>query len=61
MCCVCKLAECRMLTVAGTAALDKPTLQSLRSFQHSDADGNLIGESTTRVHRTSTERPQSIH
>lgn len=26
------------------AALEKPTLQSLRSFQHSDADGNLIGE-----------------
>lgn len=26
------------------AALEKPTLQSLRSFQHSDVDGNLIGE-----------------
>ena len=26
------------------AALEKPTLQSLRSFQHSDVDGNIIGE-----------------
>ena len=26
------------------AALEKPTLQSLRSFQHHDVDGNPIGE-----------------
>lgn len=26
------------------AALEKPTLQSLRSFQHSDVNGNLIGK-----------------
>lgn len=31
------------LTVA--AALEKPTLQSLRSFQHSDSAGNPIGGS----------------
>ena len=29
------------------AALEKPTLQSLRSFQHSDVDGNLIGKGTS--------------
>lgn len=28
----------------GTAALEKPTLQSLRSFQHTDNAGNPIGE-----------------
>jgi len=26
------------------AALEKPTLQSLRAFQHNDAAGNVIGE-----------------
>ncbi|KAF2627809.1 hypothetical protein BU25DRAFT_340582, partial [Macroventuria anomochaeta] len=43
------------------AALEKPTLQSLRSFQHSDANGNLIGESSepdlSNPTRSRWERP----
>ncbi|XPS93702.1 hypothetical protein M3J09_003045 [Ascochyta lentis] len=40
------------------AALEKPTLQSLRSFQHSDADGNLIAEpDLSNPTRSRWERP----
>ncbi|KAJ4992043.1 hypothetical protein SVAN01_02364 [Stagonosporopsis vannaccii] len=43
------------------AALEKPTLQSLRSFQHSDANGNPIGESSepdlSNPTRSRWERP----
>jgi hypothetical protein len=38
-----------MLEISNTctvaAALEKPTLQSLRSFQHTDTNGNPIGKS----------------
>jgi hypothetical protein len=34
-----------VLTFAVAAALEKPTLQSLRSFQHNDKNGNPIGMS----------------
>ncbi|KAF3001893.1 hypothetical protein E8E13_005958 [Curvularia kusanoi] len=40
------------------AALEKPTLQSLRSFQHSDVDGNLIAEpDLSNPTRSRWERP----
>ncbi|KAJ4325842.1 hypothetical protein N0V94_000404 [Neodidymelliopsis sp. IMI 364377] len=40
------------------AALEKPTLQSLRSFQHSDANGNLIAEpDLSNPTRSRWERP----
>ncbi|KAJ4359346.1 hypothetical protein N0V95_002270 [Ascochyta clinopodiicola] len=40
------------------AALEKPTLQSLRSFQHTDSDGNLIAEPDfSNPTRSRWERP----
>jgi hypothetical protein len=40
------------------AALEKPTLQSLRSFQHSDVNGNLIAEpDLSNPTRSRWERP----